>query len=104
MPTAAVQATKAPPAKVKPTGTINYGVPETGIFDGHPRFISSPRIQYGAVTFGESLWGMKQDLSPGPMLATEWSISEDFLTWTSKVRDDVEFQKGYGLMTIDDVF
>ena len=31
VPTAAVMATKAAPAKVKPTGTINYGVKETGI-------------------------------------------------------------------------
>ena len=43
------------------------------------------------------------DLSPGPYLATEWSISDDFLVWTWKIRDDVEFQKGYGKLTIDDV-
>ncbi|MCI0901444.1 MAG: hypothetical protein J4N70_11005 [Chloroflexi bacterium] len=104
VPTAAVQATKAPPAKVKPTGTINYGVPETGIFDGHPRKISSPRVQYAAVTFGESMFAIKRDLTPGPLLATEWSISDDFLVWTIKVRDDVEFHKGYGLMTMEDVF
>ena len=104
IPTPAVQATKAPPAKVKPTGTINYGVPETGIFQGHPRELSSPRVQYSAISYGESMWAIKPDLSAGPLLATEWSISDDFLTWTIKIRDDVQFQKGYGLMTMDDVF
>ena len=89
---------------VAPSGTINYGVPETGIFDGHPRKISSPRVQYAAVTFGESMFAIKPDLTPGPLLATEWSISDDFVTWTIKIRDDDQFQKGYGLMTMDDVF
>ncbi len=103
-PTATPQPTEAPPAMTVPTGTINYGVPETGIFDGHPRMISSPRVQYAAVTFGESMWAIKPDLTPGPLLATEWSISDDFLTWTIKVRDDVEFHKGYGMMTMDDVW
>ncbi|MCH8893975.1 MAG: ABC transporter substrate-binding protein [Chloroflexi bacterium] len=50
------------------------------------------------------MFAIKEDLTPGPLLATEWSISDDFLTWTIKVRDDVEFQKGYGLMTMEDVF
>ena len=107
VPTAAVQATKAPPAMAAPSGTINYGVPETGVFDGHPRLISSPRVQYAAVTFGESLFAIKRDLTPnkpGTLLATDWSISDDFLTWTITVRDDVQFQKGYGLMTMEDVF
>ena len=89
---------------MKPAGSINYGVKETGIFEGHPRFISSPRIQYSAVTFGESMVAIQPDLSPGPMLATEWSISDDFLTWTWRIREDVEFHKGYGKMTMEDVF
>ena len=89
---------------MKPAGSINYGVKETGIFEGHPRFISSPRVQYSAVTFGESMFAIQKDLSPGPMLATEWSISDDFLTWTIRIREDVEFHKGYGKMTMEDVF
>ena len=103
VPTAAVQATRAAPTSIKPTGTINYGVVETGIFEGHPRFISSPRYQYMALTAGESMVTIMEDFSPAPFLATEWGVSDDFLTWTWKIRDDVEFHKGYGLLTIDDV-
>lgn len=107
----AMAATVAPTASeamsesmaVEPTGTINYGVVETGIFEGHPRFISSPRYQYVAVTAGEAMVTINPDLSPGPFLATEWSIAPDFVTWTWKIRDDVEFQKGYGNLTVDDV-
>ena len=97
------QPTEAPAAMAGPTGTINYGVVETGIFEGHPRFISSPRYQYMAVTAGEAMVTINPDLTPGSFLATEWSISPDFLTWTWKIRDDVEFQKGYGNLTIEDV-
>lgn len=91
------------PQSAKPVGGINYGIKESGIFEGHPRFISSPRIQYSAVSFGESMVAIQPDLSPGPMLATEWSISDDFTTWTWKIRNDVEFHKGFGRMTIEDV-
>ena len=86
VPTAAVQATKAPPAAVKPTGTINYGVVETGVFQGHPRFISPPGYQYVSLTAGESLVTIMEDFSPAPFLAAEWSISADFLVWTWKIR------------------
>ena len=103
VPTAAVMATKAAPAKVKATGTINYGVKETGIFEAHPRFISSPRYQYVATTAGESMVTIQPDLSPAPSLAVEWSIADDFITWTWKIRDDVEFHKGYGNLTVDDI-
>ena len=103
VPSVAVQATKAPPAAVNPTGTINYGVVETGVFQGHPRFISPPGYQYVSLTAGESLVTIMEDFSPAPFLAAEWSISDDFLVWTWKIRDDIEFQRGYGQMTVDDV-
>jgi len=103
VPTAAVMATKAAPAKVKATGTINYGVKETGIFEAHPRFISSPRYQYVATTSGESMVTIQPDFSPAPSLAIEWSIADDFVTWTWKIRDDVEFHKGYGNLTVNDI-
>jgi len=102
VPTAMAQATEVPGMAV-PTGVINYGVPETGIFQGHPRELSSPRVQYSAISYGESMWAIQPDLSAGPLLATEWSVSDDFLTWTIKIRDDVQFHKGYGLMTMEDV-
>ena len=84
----------------KPEGVMNYGVKETGVFERHPRFMSSPRFQYSAVSFGESMVAIQKDLSPGPLLATEWDISDNGQIWTFKVRDDVEFHKGYGNLTV----
>jgi peptide/nickel transport system substrate-binding protein len=37
------------------------------------------------------------------MLAESWSVSSDFTTWTFKIRKGVEFHKGYGEMTSEDV-
>ncbi|ODT72562.1 MAG: hypothetical protein ABS75_03695 [Pelagibacterium sp. SCN 63-23] len=38
-----------------------------------------------------------------PVLATEWSMSDDAKTWTFKLREGVQFHRGYGEMTSEDV-
>ncbi|WP_344302714.1 ABC transporter substrate-binding protein [Nocardioides bigeumensis] len=40
-------------------------------------------------------------MSPQPGLATEWETSEDGLTWTFKIRDDVVFSDGEPLTSAD---
>ena len=44
------------------------------------------------------------DLSIGMDLATEYSVSEDGLTWTVKIRDDVKFTDGEPLTASDVAF
>ena len=103
LPTAMPQATQAPSSKVKPTGTINVGTRETGIFQGHPREASSPRIQFLSLSIGEGLIRVAADLSGAPQLAEAWEISDDFLTWTWHITPGVQFHKGYGTVTAQDV-
>jgi peptide/nickel transport system substrate-binding protein len=38
-----------------------------------------------------------------PVLATEWTMSDDAKTWTFKLREGVQFHRGYGEMTSEDV-
>lgn len=38
-----------------------------------------------------------------PDLATDWTVSDDGLTWTFNIRDNVVWQKGYGPLTAQDV-
>lgn len=38
-----------------------------------------------------------------PTLATSWSVSDDAKTWTFKLRQGVQFHKGFGEMTSEDV-
>lgn len=43
------------------------------------------------------------NLEAEPLLAESWSISDDFVTWTFNIRKGVQFHKGYGEMTAEDV-
>lgn len=101
--TATVQPTEAAPSDATPSGTINMGQKETGIFEGHPSKSSSPRIQFTSSSVGEGLITTAPDFSASPMLAASWSVSDDFLTWTWKFQEGVQFHNGYGEMTAEDV-
>jgi len=103
VPTAVMEATEAPPAMAEPAGTINMGQKETGIFEAHPSMSSSPRIQFTSSSVGEGLITTAPDLSANPMLAASWEISENFLEWTWNFQKGVQFHKGYGEMTTEDV-
>ena len=37
------------------------------------------------------------------MFAKEWSVSEDFITWTFQLEEGVQLHKGYGELTAEDV-
>ncbi len=103
LPTAMPQATQAPAGRAAPAGTINYGTRETGIFQGHTREASSPRVQFLSLSIGEGLIRVADDLGALPQLAEAWEISDDFLTWTWHIQPGVEFHKGYGTVTTEDV-
>ncbi|HDZ47198.1 hypothetical protein LCGC14_0028110 [marine sediment metagenome] len=57
--------------------------------------------QYGTPLFQSTLLLRGNDLSPQPELATEWSLSEDRLTWTLTLRDDARFADGTPLTAHD---
>lgn len=106
VPTRIPTATPRPsnsPARLVSAGTLHIGQKETGIFEAHPLRSSSPRIQFLSSSIGEGLITTQVDMTAGPMLAESWSISSDFLTWTWKFQEGVQFHKGYGEMTTEDV-
>jgi peptide/nickel transport system substrate-binding protein len=45
----------------------------------------------------ETLVGIDYDCKPSPMLAKSWKVSDDGLTWTFQLRDDVKFHDGTAL-------
>ena len=90
--------------KVKPVGTINVGLKEMGPFFVHPQVMKNPQIfVQSTAPIGEGLLWQDLDRQSQPLLADSWSISEDFLTWTWKLHKGVQFTKGYGEMTAEDV-
>ena len=97
--------TKAPQAAPKPSGTLNVGQKELGPYVGNPKMIGNPQIFLNsAIPITETL-GMSGFDSGAvvPMLAESWDISADAQTWTFHIRKGVQFHKGFGEMTVEDV-
>lgn len=107
-PVAAPAATATPEtpaaAMEAPRGTITVGQKELGPFMGHPALTGNPQIfVLQTAPIGESLLTVSSDLKPVGMLAKSWEVSEDGSTWTFRLNEGVQFHKGYGEMTAEDV-
>ena len=71
---------------------------------GHPALTGNPQIfVLQTAPIGESILTVSSDLKPVAMLAKSWSVSEDGSTWTFNLNEGVQFHKGYGEMTAEDV-
>ena len=68
------------------------GVDNWAIIALYDKLVDLPRWQFPA-TLDELV----------PRLATSWTSSEDAKTWTFQLREGVQFHKGYGEMTSEDV-
>ena len=107
-PVAAPAATATPEtpaaAMEAPRDTITVGQKELGPFMGHPALTGNPQIfVMQTAPIGESLLTVSSDLKPVGMLAKSWEVSEDGSTWTFRLNEGVQFHKGYGEMTAEDV-
>ncbi len=103
-PTAVPQAAPAAAMAAEPTGTLNTGLKEMGPFFLHPSTLGNPQIfVHGTAPIGEGL--LQEDVNRNVLglLAESWEISDDFLTWTFKLNQGIQFHKGYGEMTAEDV-
>ena len=89
---------------IQPAGKLTMGQEEINVFSGHPALSVNPQlfvISTAPVVEGLMVWN--SDLEAEPLLAESWSISDDFATWTFNIRKGVQFHKGYGEMTAEDV-
>ena len=88
----------------KPVGSLTVGQKELGPFMGHPALTGNPQIfVLQTAPIGESLLTVNSDLEITPMLAHSWEMSEDGSTWTFHLNQGVQFHKGYGELTAEDV-
>lgn len=60
--------------------------------------------RYGHPLFQSTLLTRETDLSTSPDLATAWTLSDDRLTWTIKLREGVKFSDGSPLTARDVAF
>ena len=103
-PVSAAPADTSSTTMEQPTGTLTVGQKELGPFMGHPSLTGNPQIfVLQTAPIGESLLTVSSELKPVAMLAKSWSVSEDGSTWTFKLNEGVQFHKGYGEMTAEDV-
>ena len=89
---------------IQPVGKLTMGQEEINVFSGHPALSVNPQlfvISTAPVVEGLMVWN--SNLEAEPLLAESWSISDDFVTWTFNIRKGVQFHKGYGEMTAEDV-
>jgi ABC-type transport system substrate-binding protein len=86
-----------------PEGALNIGQSSLGTLIYHPSIAGNPAIFVLSTVAAEGLVSFNKDREPVGMLVESWSISDDFTTWTYNVRKGVQFHKGYGEMTADDI-
>ncbi|MDA0733866.1 MAG: ABC transporter substrate-binding protein, partial [Chloroflexi bacterium] len=104
VPTATPAAAMEPSTKAEPAGTLNVGQSEIGGYDGHPKLVVNPALFVSQTApLGEGLVRSDLNLEMIGWLAKSWSISDDFTTWTFNLQQGVQFHKGYGEMTAEDV-
>ncbi|MBC8281783.1 MAG: hypothetical protein H8E48_13440, partial [Chloroflexi bacterium] len=89
----------------KPSGTLNVGQKELGPYFGSPKLSGNPQIFLNSAAPITETLGMHAFEGDAvlPMLAESWDISADGTTWTYHIRKGVQFHKGYGEMTAEDV-
>jgi len=104
-PTPVPTAAPTPPPAPKSSGTLTVGQKELGPYVGNPKLIGNPQIFLNsAIPITETLGMYNFDNGfVGPMLAKSWDVSADGQVWTYHIRDDVQFHKGFGQMTVEDV-
>lgn len=89
---------------MEPAGKITMGQEEINIFSGHPAHSVNPQLfVISTAPVVEGLMQWNSNLEAEPLLTESWNISDDFATWTFNLRKGVQFHKGYGEMTAEDV-
>ena len=88
----------------EPKGILSTGLKEMGPFFLHPSTLGNPQIfVHGTAPIGEGLLQEDVNREVKGLLAESWEISDDFLVWTFHLTKGVQFHKGYGEMTAEDV-
>jgi peptide/nickel transport system substrate-binding protein len=120
-PTQAVSAQQPTPAPAKPTGATPAAAAQTGaaptsskdtltiVFQANqgtldPHFAATNQEMLIIRNVYNGLLKYKPDTTElSGDLATSWDMTQDGLTYTFKLRQDVEWQKGFGHFTANDV-
>ena len=88
--------------KVAPTGILDVGHADLRQFGMQPR-LAGGTSDHAWRALGEGLIFVNREKEYVPWLAKDWSISADGVVWTFNIQEGVQFHKGRGEMTAEDV-
>ena len=96
VPQAQPTATAAAPTsdRVVPTGTINVGYKELGLFGTDPKLTPGQVMLFVGSVVSESLLSTTVDGNFLPKLVTDWSVTPTVLFGHSSWQEGVQFHKG----------
>ena len=91
------------PAQASTDEPVTFTIAFTNEVDSFNPFlgIEAESYEMWALTYDYLVGYSMKDMSPEPALATEWETSDDGLTWTFTLRDDVTFSDGEPLTSAD---
>ena len=94
-PRPTAEATEAPAAAVPVAGSLNiaFRVPVDQVVVPYKAFITSPLMR---PMYDQLIWNDRFTNEQQPMLATEWTMSPDALSWNFKLREGVPFHDAPG--------
>ncbi|HYY09231.1 MAG TPA: ABC transporter substrate-binding protein [Actinomycetota bacterium] len=104
VPTAFAQSSSPSSGQSQASRTFTIGVLEDLNTINPIRALSGSEYEYLNLNYDLAIQFSPKDLSPYPGLVTDWSHSSDGLTWTYKVRTDVQWQDGQPLTAKDIAF
>ncbi len=98
-----VPGTLAMPAQAAEDDPVTFSVALTNEVDSFNPFLGIEAASYEmwALTYDFLVGYTMTDMSPAPALATEWTTSDDGLTWTFTMRDDATWSDGEPLTAAD---
>lgn len=94
--------TTAPAMMAGPEGTLNIGFKELGPYSASNKLTESTVWLYVSTASHEQLNLLGTDGEFRPKLGESWSVDESGTIWTFKLKQGVEFSKGWGEVTVDD--
>ena len=86
-----------------PEGTLNIGIKELGPYSSSPRLTISDVWIHVGNTSHESLISTDVSGAYHSKILSEWSVDSSGVVWTMKLNEGIEFHKGWGELTADDV-
>ena len=84
-------------------GTLRIAYTELGPPRFIPKLFGSPQVSINLTTVWESVWHNSPQNEVLPRLVKDWSVSDNGLVWTMKLEEGVQFHKGKGEMTAEDI-